>query len=183
MGFASSRGTKQHDTEAHALCATTPTLPSFCHPRQLLSGIQGLVFFHAGFRPRTTRSFCFGKRTQNHWRPGVAPRGCLCPSPDCLGCGTRFAQTVLAPKIEFSGLGRSHARRRRRSRVLVNLSGSRFQIAPQASLTNRPSRSRTVRGISCPPRNSCQVTGSPCAKREFLSCIAVSCGSKGSSVP
>ena len=29
---------------------------------------------NAGFRPRTTRSFCFGKRTQNHWRPGVALR-------------------------------------------------------------------------------------------------------------
>ena len=28
----------------------------------------------AGFRPRTPRSFCFGKRTQNHWRPGVALR-------------------------------------------------------------------------------------------------------------
>ncbi len=27
-----------------------------------------------GFRPHTTRSFCFGKRTQNHWRPGVALR-------------------------------------------------------------------------------------------------------------
>ena len=27
----------------------------------------------AGCRPRATRSFCFGKRTQNHWRPGVAP--------------------------------------------------------------------------------------------------------------
>ena len=25
------------------------------------------------------------------------PFGCLCPGPDCLGCGTRFAQTVLAP--------------------------------------------------------------------------------------
>ena len=60
----------------------------------------------AGFRPRATRFlrsaqdrlFCFGKRTQNHRRPGVAPGGCLCHSPDCLGCGTRFAQTVLAPK-------------------------------------------------------------------------------------
>ena len=29
---------------------------------------------NAGFRPRTARSFCFGKRTQNHWRPGVALR-------------------------------------------------------------------------------------------------------------
>ena len=26
----------------------------------------------AGFRPHTPRSFCFGKRTQNHGRPGVA---------------------------------------------------------------------------------------------------------------
>ena len=40
------------------------------------------------------------------------PFGCLCPSPDFLGCGTRFAQTVLAPK-QVSGLRRSHARRRR----------------------------------------------------------------------
>ena len=39
------------------------------------------------------------------------PSGGLCPSPDCLGCGTRFAQTVLAP-TEGSGLGRSLARRR-----------------------------------------------------------------------
>ena len=31
----------------------------------------------AGFRPRTPRSFCFGKRTQNHGRPGVALRGPL----------------------------------------------------------------------------------------------------------
>ena len=34
------------------------------------------------------------------------PFGCLCLGPDCLGCGTRFAQTVLAP-ISASGLGRS----------------------------------------------------------------------------
>ena len=38
----------------------------------------------AGFRPRATRSFCFGKRIKNHGRPGVAPGGCLCPGPDCL---------------------------------------------------------------------------------------------------
>ncbi len=51
-----------------------------------------------GFRPHTTRSFCFGKRAQNQWRPGVAPkRGFLCPGPWCVGCGTRCAQTVLAP--------------------------------------------------------------------------------------
>ena len=29
---------------------------------------------NAGFRPRTPRSCCFGKRTQNHGRPGVALR-------------------------------------------------------------------------------------------------------------
>ena len=39
------------------------------------------------------------------------PFGFLCPSPDFLGCGTRFAQTVLAPQL-ISGLGRSLARRR-----------------------------------------------------------------------
>ncbi len=67
----------------------------------------------AGFRPRTTRSFCFGKRTQNHWRPGGAPqRGCLCPGPCGVGCGTRCAQTVLAAKMEGTGPGHSPARRR-----------------------------------------------------------------------
>ena len=32
--------------------------------------------------------------------------------PVCLGCGTRCAQTVLAPTNRASGLGRSHAWRR-----------------------------------------------------------------------
>ena len=39
------------------------------------TAIYGPIF--AGFRPSTPRSFCFGKRTQNHWRPGVALRGPL----------------------------------------------------------------------------------------------------------
>ena len=39
------------------------------------------------------------------------PFGCLCPGPEGLGCGTRFAQTVLA-LISNSGLGRSLAWRR-----------------------------------------------------------------------
>ena len=39
------------------------------------------------------------------------PFGGLCPGPAGLGCGTRFAQTVLA-SILSSGPGRSHARRR-----------------------------------------------------------------------
>ena len=38
------------------------------------------------------------------------PFGGLCPGPDGEGCGTRCAQTVLAP-ISNSGPGRSHARR------------------------------------------------------------------------
>ena len=29
------------------------------------------------------------------------PFGGLCPSPDCLGCGTRCAQTVLATQLDF----------------------------------------------------------------------------------
>ena len=43
------------------------------------------LFFHAGFRPRTTRSFCCGKRTQNHWRPGVASGGVPVPQSRLLG--------------------------------------------------------------------------------------------------
>ena len=50
----------------------------------------------AGCRPRTTRTFCFGKRTQNHVRPCAAPPGYLCLSPESYGCATRSAQTVLA---------------------------------------------------------------------------------------
>ena len=52
-----------------------------CHPRRR-SGIQGLFFFLRGSAPTRRgsfdyaqdRLFCFGKRTQNHWRPGVALR-------------------------------------------------------------------------------------------------------------
>ena len=29
------------------------------------------------------------------------PFGGLCPGPDCEGCGTRFAQTVLAPQLDL----------------------------------------------------------------------------------
>ena len=38
----------------------------------------------------------------------AGPFGCLCPGPDGLGCGTRFAQTVLA-HTSASGPGRSYA--------------------------------------------------------------------------
>ena len=40
------------------------------------------------------------------------PSGCLGRSPSGQGCGTRFAQTVLAP-TSAAGLRRSHARRHR----------------------------------------------------------------------
>ncbi len=66
----------------------------------------------AGFRPRTTRSFCFGKRTQNHWRPCVALRVPL-PQSRLLGLRNSLRSDSPRPHIEFSGLGRSHARRRR----------------------------------------------------------------------
>ena len=66
---------------------------------------------HAGFRPRTTRFFCFGKRTQNHWRPGVALR---VPVPRSLLCGLRNSLRSDSPRphIAFARPGRSHARRR-----------------------------------------------------------------------
>ena len=65
----------------------------------------------AGLRPRTTRSFCFGKRTQNHGRPGVALRGAL---PQCRSLGLRNSLRSDSPRppIRFRDLGRSHARRR-----------------------------------------------------------------------
>ncbi len=56
-----------------------------------------------GFRPRTPRPFCFGKRPQNHIGRGMAPRlrgGKLFGYParftDTGGAQTRCAQTVLA---------------------------------------------------------------------------------------
>ena len=76
-----------------------------------LIGHPGFVFY-VGFRPHTTRSFCFGKRTQNHWRPGVALR---VPLPQSRLLGLRNSLRSNSPRlgIEFSGPPRSHARRRR----------------------------------------------------------------------
>ncbi len=53
------------------------------------------------------------------------PFGCLCPNPDYLGCGTRFAQTVLAPILD-SGPGRSRARRRP---LVAPWDGARYEAA------------------------------------------------------
>ncbi len=99
-----------------------------------------------GCRPHTTRSFCFGKRTQNQWRPGGAPqRGSLCPGPWCVGCGTRCAQTVLAAKMEGTGPGHSPARRRQEAAFVSSvMPGS---IGHPAFCHPRPS--------CCHPRPSC----------------------------
>ena len=66
---------------------------------------------YVGFRPHTTRSFCFGKRTQNHWRPGVALRVPL-PQSRLLGLRNSLRSDSPHPQIDFAGPGRSHARRR-----------------------------------------------------------------------
>ncbi len=50
----------------------------------------------SGFSPPPTRSFCFGKRTKNHFRPCAVPSGFPRLGTESIGCGTRFAQTVLA---------------------------------------------------------------------------------------
>ena len=61
----------------------------------------------AGFRPRTTRSFCFGKRTQDHWRPGKTLR---VPLPRSRLRGLRNSSLrQSSPQIEREG--RSHARK------------------------------------------------------------------------
>ncbi len=66
----------------------------------------------AGFRPHTTRGrglWGFGPTRRGPFvsakgpktsgaRAGPPQRGCLCPGPWCVGCGTRYAQTVLATK-------------------------------------------------------------------------------------
>ncbi len=66
----------------------------FCHAR--LDRASRVLGLHAGFRPRTTRSFCFGKRTQNHWRPGVALR---VPLPRSLLLGLRNSLRSDSPRL------------------------------------------------------------------------------------
>ena len=54
----------------------------------------------AGFRPRTPRSFCFGKRTQNHGRPGVALR-VPAPQSRLLGLRNSLRSDSPRPPIDF----------------------------------------------------------------------------------
>ena len=44
----------------------------------------------AGFRPRATRPFCFGKSGRKPLSPGHGPTGSLCHSTEFHGCATRF---------------------------------------------------------------------------------------------
>ena len=83
---------------------------SVCHPR-FDRGSRVFAFFMRGFAPARRGPFVSAKGPKTIGARAW-PFGCLCPSPDCLGCGTRFAQTVLASKT-ISGPGHSHARRRR----------------------------------------------------------------------
>ena len=50
---------------------------------------------NAGFRPPAPRSFCFGKRTQNHGRPGVALR---VPLPQSRRLGLRNSLRSDSPR-------------------------------------------------------------------------------------
>ena len=76
-----------------------------------LIGDPASLPFYAGFRPRTTSSFCFGKRSQNHSRPGAALRVPL-PQSRVFGLRNSLRSDSPRPQIELSGLRRSHARRR-----------------------------------------------------------------------
>ncbi len=52
----------------------------------------------AGFRPRTARSFCFGKRTQNQGRPGAALWG---PLPRSRRLGLRNSLRSNSPRLHI----------------------------------------------------------------------------------
>ncbi|GEM_PF-2841819 len=60
----------------------------------------------AGFRPHTTRSFCFGKRTQNHGRPGEALAFLVIPGligdPGLLSLRTEEKEMTLDPRLLMS---------------------------------------------------------------------------------
>ena len=109
---------------------------SVCHPR-LDRGSRVFTFFLRGFDPARRgsfdsaqdRLFCFGKRTQNHWRPGVAPRGAfvflvildICNRGSSVfvffhvrkskTLDSRSGSGMTARGCGVSGPGRGHARR------------------------------------------------------------------------
>ena len=70
--------------------------PSPCPLPRGERGKEGL----AGLRPRTTRSFCFGKRIQNHGHPGVALWVPL-PRSRLLGLRNSLRSDSPRPHIEF----------------------------------------------------------------------------------
>ena len=87
----------------------------------------------AGFRPHTTRSFCFGKRTQNQGRPGAALAFLVIPGligdPGLLSLRTEEKEKTLDPRM------RKDDRKGRRIR-------DRGAAAPAGALTWRHGMAR-----------------------------------------
>ena len=50
-----------------------------------------------GVSPPHGEVLLFRQKDPKPWAPGRGPSGAFAPVPKGLGCGTRFAQTVLAP--------------------------------------------------------------------------------------
>ena len=131
---------------------------------------------NAGFRPRTARSFCFGKRTQNHWRPCVALRVPLprsrrlglrnslrsdSPRPQ-LGFGTGPQPRPQAPghggirwrgyNYEILHFVQNDSEGKTARGVGTRAGASRFlQINGSTSSTPQASKSRRFRVASCKP--------------------------------
>ena len=59
------------------------------------------ALFYAGFRPRATSSFCFGKKSQNHFRPGSALTGNFATRPNKMD---RELAPLKQPSPEKSNL-------------------------------------------------------------------------------
>ncbi len=64
----------------------------------------------AGFRPGTTRSFCFGKRTQNHFRPCASLRGSA-PPYRITWLRNSLRSDSARRKVGFGTAARPHPRR------------------------------------------------------------------------
>ncbi len=72
----------------------------------------------AGFRPRTTRSFCFGKRTQNHFRPCAASSRSLRHRTESRWLGNSLRSN--SPRREVDSVRRL-CRARRREKMSLTL--------------------------------------------------------------
>ena len=54
-----------------------------------------------GVSPPRAEVLLFRQKDPKPLAPGRGPSGAFAPVPKGLGCGTRFAQTVLAPQLDF----------------------------------------------------------------------------------